>query len=297
MCPRPSIRWRARSARLSALARARRSDLRAGKAGFRNLDRPNVERGTIDITAPATPDAARWNGWGTRVKARVRTYDYPGAQATGSAPSQPTSWRTVSARDQHRCLPGLKRTGQRTRPPVGGRALRPTAANLAGRRAKRQARMMAAAAASPTWCTTASMRFWRRFLMHLGNSAKDRPGEVGQKDSVNCCGDYGPIKAAHPRGDAGSAARFFYSAKATAQDRMDSKHPTVKPLALMNWLVKLITPPGGTVLDPFAGTGSTLLAADRLGFSAIGIEQSAEYVADIHRRFEMDAPLFAQVSS
>ena len=92
--------------------------------------------------------------------------------------------------------------------------------------------------------------------------------------------------------DTGTAARFFYSAKATAQDRAGSKHPTVKPLALMEWLVKLVTPPGGTVLDPFAGTGSTLLAADRLQFNAIGIEQSAEYVADAKRKIGQDAGLF-----
>jgi site-specific DNA-methyltransferase (adenine-specific) len=65
----------------------------------------------------------------------------------------------------------------------------------------------------------------------------------------------------------------------------------------MDWLVKLVTPPGGTVLDPFAGSGTTLLAADRLGLDAIGIEQSAEYVADIHRRLAADAPLFAEPAS
>ena len=53
-----------------------------------------------------------------------------------------------------------------------------------------------------------------------------------------------------------------------------------------------MTPPGGTVLDPFAGTGSTLLAADRLQFNAIGIEQSAEYVADAKRKIGQDAGLF-----
>ena len=61
-------------------------------------------------------------------------------------------------------------------------------------------------------------------------------------------------------------------------------------------LVKLITPPGGTVLDPFSGSGTTLLAADRLQFDAIGIEQSATYVEDIKRRMQSDAPLFAELS-
>jgi site-specific DNA-methyltransferase (adenine-specific) len=85
-------------------------------------------------------------------------------------------------------------------------------------------------------------------------------------------------------GDSGSAARFFYSAKADAEDRLGSKHPTVKPVDLMAWLCRLITPPGGTVLDPFAGTGTTGLAAMREGFDCILIEREAEYVADIERR-------------
>ena len=62
--------------------------------------------------------------------------------------------------------------------------------------------------------------------------------------------------------DAGSsAARFFYSAKADAEDRLGSKHPTVKPVDLMRWLCRLVTPKGGLVLDPFAGTGTTGEAA------------------------------------
>ncbi|KQQ81954.1 DNA methyltransferase [Aureimonas sp. Leaf324] len=90
-----------------------------------------------------------------------------------------------------------------------------------------------------------------------------------------------------PRGDAGSAARFFYTAKADADDRIGSKHPTVKPVDLMQWLVRLITPKGGTVLDLFAGTGTTGEAAWREGCSAVLIEREAEYQADIARRMEL----------
>ena len=57
----------------------------------------------------------------------------------------------------------------------------------------------------------------------------------------------------------------------------DNTHPTVKPTDLMRWLVRLVTPPGGVVLDPFAGSGSTLLAARAEGFKAIGIEREEEY--------------------
>jgi DNA modification methylase len=85
-------------------------------------------------------------------------------------------------------------------------------------------------------------------------------------------------------GDDGSAARFFYCAKAGKLDRAGSKHPTVKPVKLMQWLCRMLTPPGGTVLDPFAGSGTTGLAAYLEGFNAILIEREAEYVDDIRRR-------------
>ncbi len=85
----------------------------------------------------------------------------------------------------------------------------------------------------------------------------------------------------------GSAARFFYTAKADSNDRAGSKHPTVKPVSLMQWLCRLVTPPGGTVLDPFAGTGTTGEAAFREGFNAILIEREEEYQADIRRRMAL----------
>lgn len=88
-------------------------------------------------------------------------------------------------------------------------------------------------------------------------------------------------------GDSGSAARFFYTAKADADDRLGSRHPTVKPLDLMQYLVRLVTPPGGLVLDPFAGTGTTGEAAFREGMRAILIEREPEYQNDIRRRMAL----------
>lgn len=115
-------------------------------------------------------------------------------------------------------------------------------------------------------------------------------------------------------GDAGSAARFFYCAKASKDDRDEglerfkryskshiastdgggggwskdsaknpnlpraNTHPTVKPTDLMRYLCRLVTPPGGTVLDPFMGSGSTGKAAVLEGFNFIGIDMTAEYV-------------------
>ena len=98
--------------------------------------------------------------------------------------------------------------------------------------------------------------------------------------------------------DSGGASRFFpvfkYQAKAPKRERpviehedgTKIQHPTVKPVALMEWLVSLIVPPGGVVLDPFAGSGTTLQAALNKGFTPIGIEQDADYIKLIEKRLE-----------
>jgi site-specific DNA-methyltransferase (adenine-specific) len=121
------------------------------------------------------------------------------------------------------------------------------------------------------------------------------------------------------KGDVGGASRFFYVAKASKRERnaglegmplvncgmmeddnyaiktgsgnlRDTKnqnhHPTVKPVKLMEYLIKMITPPGGVVLDPFMGSGTTGVAAKNLGFDFIGIELSAEYVEIAKQRIE-----------
>lgn len=101
-------------------------------------------------------------------------------------------------------------------------------------------------------------------------------------------------------GNSGSAARFFhhfppdtdplfYHPKAGKGDRAGSKHPTVKPIALMQYLIRHITPPGGTVLDPFAGSGTTAEAARREGFDCILMEAESEYVEFLCERFGLPA--------
>jgi len=76
----------------------------------------------------------------------------------------------------------------------------------------------------------------------------------------------------------GSAARFFYCAKADKADRDDGNHhPTVKPVDLMRYLVTLVCREGGTVLDPFMGSGTTGIACIRTGRKFIGIERDARY--------------------
>lgn len=139
-------------------------------------------------------------------------------------------------------------------------------------------------------------------------------------------GMYGPDRKSGTvisKGDTGGASRFFYVPKASRRERnaglegmpertsgaMDGNsgrsggrlggdgspirvptaqnhHPTVKPLALMRYLIQMVTPPEGIVLDPFAGSGSTLVAAAELGFHAIGIELSEEYAEIAARRVD-----------
>lgn len=164
-----------------------------------------------------------------------------------------------------------------------------------------------------------------------GASAPVRGTEpTGQGFSGNVYGAPGTQgrKPSDRRDGGGNAARFFYCAKADRADRNDglegmptrdlnwssgtqspgtfqsantnravqNHHPTVKPTELMRYLCRLVTPPGGTVLDPFMGSGSTLKAAELEQFSAIGIELDPQYIEIARRRIAADAPLFSQIA-
>ena len=94
-------------------------------------------------------------------------------------------------------------------------------------------------------------------------------------------------------GGSGGASRFFYTAKAPKSERPNVdgvQHPTVKPLAIMRWLIRLVTPPGGTVLDPFAGSGTTIEAALIEGFNPVGIEMETDYLPLIQHRIDRATP-------
>ena len=97
-------------------------------------------------------------------------------------------------------------------------------------------------------------------------------------------------------GDTGGPSRFFYTAKASKAERGEGNdHPTVKPLALMRWLIRLVTPEGGLVLDPFTGSGTTGCAAVLEGRRFVGVELSDEYAEIARRRVAHHTmPLFAE---
>lgn len=101
------------------------------------------------------------------------------------------------------------------------------------------------------------------------------------------------------KGDSGGASRFFYCAKASTEERnaglphgIFNRHPTIKPLSLMRWLVHLVTPPRGLILDPFAGSGTTGIAATQENFDFMGIEQEKEDVEIAKMRIAYSLGLF-----
>jgi site-specific DNA-methyltransferase (adenine-specific) len=146
------------------------------------------------------------------------------------------------------------------------------------------------------------------------DTGKSQGGRIGKKSMGNITNvPAGQYEAGDPGyGDSGSAARFFYCAKASRTERntgldqlpafynkrdngfsdklSDTKtprqnfHPTVKPLALIHYLIKLVTPPGGTILDPFLGSGTTAVAATQLGHPWIGCELTEDYWPIIEAR-------------
>lgn len=111
-----------------------------------------------------------------------------------------------------------------------------------------------------------------------GGSGEKSMGALGK----NLYGKYALDRHAEHAGglgDIGGASRFFYCAKASKSEKTNGgkAHPTSKPIALMVYLVRLITPKGGIVLDPFLGGGTTALACMELGYDCVGIEKEQEY--------------------
>lgn len=234
-------------------------------------------------TAPATPEAARWQGWGTALKPAWEPIIVARKPLIG----------TVAENVLAHGSGALNIDGCRV----------PTEDNLnggaysgGGKRPEDATSFFTGTSAGTYDAPTGR---WPANVIHDGSDEVleafaaygERPGQQGRArtdgaDQGNSV--FGALRhvtaAPEPRGDSGTAARFFYSAKAPKADRAGSKHPTVKPIALMRYLCRLVTPPGGTVLDPFAGSGTTGEAALREGFLATLMETEAEYVADIQRR-------------
>lgn len=142
---------------------------------------------------------------------------------------------------------------------------------------------------------------WPANLLHdgsdevVGTFPVTAPSKAGVRNNHNQGHDgwssgtirSGPIYSGHE--DSGSAARFFFSPKASKKDRgRDNQHPTVKPVDLISYLVRLVTPPDGLVLDPFAGSGTTGESCIKMGNRCILIEREPKYIEIIKRRLEKE---------
>jgi site-specific DNA-methyltransferase (adenine-specific) len=264
----------------------------------------NNTTGDHAYTAPATDAARQWSGWGTALKPAWEPIILARKPLAG----------TVAANCLEHGTGALNIEGCR----VGTEALEYRTTSY------REAATGEFSGQAQTNHTTGSKSVqgrWPANLIHDGSEevlscfpdAKGQQGEVGPqhgaKESVNAHGDFGPRNKAIPRSDAGSAARFFYCAKASREDRNEgceeisakplhwssgsqnpgsfqregtdktskNNHPTVKPTDLMRYLCRMVTPKGGVILDPFAGSGSTGKAAVLEGFQFIGIELNPEY--------------------
>jgi DNA modification methylase len=251
-----------------------RDNLRKNSAGFRNLLDDAEDRGRIVLTAPATSAARQWSGYGTALKPAWEPIVLARKPLIGTVAQNVTTHGT-GALNIDGCRVGVSdgdKKGQGgPNAGLGGSFMFDGGLSGAGNNrdgiGRWPANLLHDGSEEVVSLFPASGDNWRANKGYHGGEGDDR------------------LNAGHA--DTGSAARFFYTSKADADDRLGSKHPTVKPVDLMQWLVRLVTPKGGVVLDPFSGTGTTGEAAWREGCRAILIEREAEYQADIARRMEL----------
>ena len=252
-------------------------------------------RKEFNITTPATSEAQRWDGWGTALKPAIEPILLCRKPLVGTVANNVLA-HGVGGLNIDACRVGTTvETWPKTRSFTSGISSGYTSGIEKG----------------PTQSTgeAPAGRFPANVLLdeHAAKEMDKQSGvskspPVGSVANTKGAGSVFPRGGRPPspngHGDSGGASRFFpvfkYQAKAPKKERpvIESEdgakiqHNTVKPLALMEWLVSLIVPPGGVVLDPFAGSGTTLQAAINKGFTPIGIEQDADYIKLIEKRLE-----------
>lgn len=302
----------------------------AGNGSVVGLGSPSVMSSEVPITHPATAAAKQWQGWGTALKpahepivvarkpligtvaANVLTYGTGGLNIDASRVQTDDSlYRNSSVPQTNKNFnEGWKRPWQENKETIEARNER-----------TRQNSLIAD-----------SLGRWPANVIHDGSDEvvelfpTNAGGGHWTKTKTTGFGEFGGGSSEYfgpgEKDGKGSAARFFYCAKASKRDRNEglddlplqrraglqgadndnenldpvserwrtqpaaNNHPTVKPTALMQYLCKLVTPPGGTVLDPFAGSGSTGKAAMYEGFNFIGIEMTEEYLPIAKARIE-----------
>lgn len=276
-----------------------RDNLRKGKAGFRNLDGTNVERGQIELTAPATDEAKRFTGFGSALKPAWEPIILAMKPLDGTFANNALTWGVGGLNidasrigiegddDIHRKHAKSDRTGQNTCfSGLGEHSYQVP-----------QGRWPANLILSDD---AAALLDEMSGVSKSTDSPRNKSGTLGGNGKYNG----GVAMVTHGHNDTGGASRFFlrvahdeddvpsrmaYVPKASRRDRssdgtVNNTHPTCKPQKLMRWLVRLICPPGGTVLDPFLGSGTTGVAAVLEGFNFVGIDNEAEYLTIAEKR-------------
>jgi DNA modification methylase len=295
------------------------------KTGTKSLDGAGhgiVPGGTteavnLDITAPSTPEAEQWQGWGTALK--------PAFEPIVVA-RKPLAGKTVAANVLEHGTGALNIDGSRIagdirsvwQPSFGVPKSTVPFGTGEGRNGEKSDNTKG------RWPANVILDEYSAGELDeqsgVSKSASGKVSATSTGDGTWSADDGGNFDAGRIRewqgfGDTGGASRFFYCAKASKRDRneglegLEAKahsewpqggiqegssrgatsqnfHPTVKPTNLMRYLVKLVTPPGGTVLDPFTGSGSTGKAAILEGFDFIGIEMTEEYLPIIDARLK-----------
>lgn len=250
----------------------------------------HAEGATAKVTAPATPEAVKWDGWGTALKPAIEPIILARKPLVGSVANNVLE-HGVGGLNIDACRVGddVRPKGASTGEIVsenGSMAGPNTGRKVVGTVTGRfPSNILLDEHAAAEMDEQSGVSVSRRAVL------TSTPGEIygGGAGLPSHTGEYG-------HDDSGGASRFFpkfkYQAKAPKKERpvleredgTKVKHPTVKPVALMEWLVTLLTPEGGTTLDPFAGTGTTLQAARNKGFNSIGVEQDDDYIQLIEAR-------------
>jgi DNA modification methylase len=254
------------------------------------------------VTAPATPEAEQWNGWGSSMKPSTEFWILvrkPLAEKTIVAQVLATGTGAINI-DACRTAGIVRQTTQGASSKIygGGKGFAPEGRQLSqphdDGRWPAHLVLSHSEGCTPTTCHNECPIAILDTQGGVRTSGKSDGFEGPYKAEVYGKYEKNLIRPETIYGDTGGASRYFsqfsyekipkfiYMPKASPGDRTSGKivkndHPTVKPTALMAWLCKLITPPNGTVLDPFVGSGSTLVGAVREGFHYIGIDMDAHY--------------------
>ena len=252
-----------------------------------------VQDNGATATAPATDAARQWQGWGTALKPAIEMWVLA---------RKPLSERTVAANVQRWGCGGLNVDGCRA-PAEGGDEPKRWSSPRGGIwRTDSEAEGVLETSDLGRWPANAltlepdpELRHFRAAGGQIADYPKAGSAEkpwggsssaaiLPKTRQCNVCGSRAKA-AGSEHGRSWPTCGHEDWSWVVPQTSVDSElHPTVKPLALMRHLVRLVTPPGGSVLDPFAGTGTTLEAALIEGFTAVGIEREAGYLELIKRR-------------